>query len=44
MMNNPMMDPNNMMNMMKANTVMTVPQLFIMAWVNYFFSGFVLGL
>jgi hypothetical protein len=43
MMSNPMMDPNNMVEMMKGNTLMIVPQLFIMAGVNYFFSGFVLG-
>jgi len=42
MMSNPMMDPNNMVEMMKGNTMMIVPQLFIMAGVNYFFSGFVL--
>jgi len=42
MMSNPMMDPNNMVDMMKGNTMMIVPQLFIMAGVNYFFSGFVL--
>lgn len=43
MMNNPMMDPTNMVDMMKKNMVMVVPQLFIMSWVSYFFSGFVLG-
>jgi len=31
-----------MMDMMKKNMMMVVPQLFLMSWVNYFFSGFVL--
>jgi len=39
---NPMMDPSNMMDMMKKNMVMLVPQMFLMTWVSYFFSGFVL--
>lgn len=43
MMQNPMMEPNNMVEMMKRNVMMIVPQLLIMAGVNYFFSGFVLG-
>eukprot|EP00027_Filamoeba_sp_ATCC50430_P012616 CAMPEP_0168573772 /NCGR_PEP_ID=MMETSP0413-20121227/18716_1 /TAXON_ID=136452 /ORGANISM="Filamoeba nolandi, Strain NC-AS-23-1" /LENGTH=237 /DNA_ID=CAMNT_0008607051 /DNA_START=46 /DNA_END=756 /DNA_ORIENTATION=+ len=40
--NNPMMDPNNMMDMMKKNMAMVVPQILLMSWVSYFFSGFVL--
>jgi hypothetical protein len=40
---NPMMDPSNMVDMMKKNMVMIVPQIFLMTWVNYFFSGFVCG-
>lgn len=32
-----------MLEMMKKNMAMVVPQLFLMAWVNHFFSGFVLG-
>jgi len=40
--NNPMMDPSNMVDMMKNNMAMIVPQIFLMSWVNYFFSGFVL--
>ena len=43
MMNNPMMDPSNVVEMLKRNMLMIVPQLLIMAGVNYFFSGFVLG-
>jgi hypothetical protein len=29
--------------MMKKNVTMLVPQLLIVGWVQYFFSGFVLG-
>jgi len=39
---NPMMDQNVMVDMMKKNMAMIVPQILLMAWVNYFFSGFVL--
>jgi len=39
---NPMMDPNNMMEMMKNNMAMVVPQMLLMTWVSHFFSGFVL--
>jgi len=39
-----MMDPSNMVEMMKKkNLAMVVPQLFLMAWVNHFFSGFCIG-
>eukprot|EP01114_Cavostelium_apophysatum_P009618 TRINITY_DN2282_c0_g1_i1.p1 TRINITY_DN2282_c0_g1~~TRINITY_DN2282_c0_g1_i1.p1 ORF type:complete len:288 (-),score=59.28 TRINITY_DN2282_c0_g1_i1:11-874(-) len=41
-MTNPMMDPSNMVDMMKKNMAMIVPQMFLMTWVSYFFSGFVL--
>jgi len=39
---NPMLDPNNMMDMMKNNMTMIIPQMLMMAWVSYFFTGFVL--
>jgi ER membrane protein complex subunit 3 len=42
---NPLTDPSgvdNMMNMMKSNMVTFIPQTVIMAWINFFFSGFVL--
>ncbi|KAJ9076415.1 hypothetical protein DSO57_1026518 [Entomophthora muscae] len=42
---NPMTDPammEQMMGGMKKNVVMVVPQTIIMAWINFFFSGFVL--
>jgi hypothetical protein len=42
---NPLTDPGGMdamMNMMKSNMVMFIPQTVIMAWINFFFSGFVL--
>merc|ERR1711934_534401 len=38
-----MQDPNMMQNMMKQNMVMIVPQIAMMGWVSYFFSGFVVG-
>ncbi|PRP79423.1 Transmembrane protein [Planoprotostelium fungivorum] len=38
---NPAMNPINMVDMMKKNMVMYVPQMFLMTWVSYFFSGFV---
>lgn len=38
-----MSDPSMMGDMMKKNMVMMVPQLVMMAWVSYFFSGFVVG-
>jgi ER membrane protein complex subunit 3 len=42
---NPLTDPggmDQMMNMMKGNMVMFIPQTVIMGWINFFFSGFVL--
>ncbi|ORY81885.1 integral membrane protein DUF106-domain-containing protein [Protomyces lactucae-debilis] len=42
---NPMTDPSamdGMMNMMKGNMANMVPQMGLMAWINFFFSGFVL--
>ena len=42
---NPLTDPGGMdamMNMMKSNMVMFIPQTVIMGWINFFFSGFVL--
>ncbi|KAI9104951.1 integral membrane protein DUF106-domain-containing protein [Phlyctochytrium arcticum] len=42
---NPMTDPAGMemmMDMMKKNMAMIVPQTLIMSWITYFFSGFVL--
>jgi len=41
MMNPMMSDPSHMMDMMKNNMAMIVPQMFLMGWVSYFFSGFV---
>ncbi|KAG4303583.1 hypothetical protein PCANB_000093 [Pneumocystis canis] len=42
---NPMIDPGNieqMMRMFKSNIVNIIPQTIIMAWINFFFSGFIL--
>ncbi|KAF8421424.1 integral membrane protein DUF106-domain-containing protein [Tirmania nivea] len=42
---NPMTDPagmDQMMNMVKGNMAMIVPQTLIMGWINAFFSGFVI--
>ncbi|KAI5789114.1 integral membrane protein DUF106-domain-containing protein [Geopyxis carbonaria] len=42
---NPMTDPagmDQMMNMLKGNMAMMVPQTLIMGWINAFFSGFVI--
>ncbi|BFZ53303.1 hypothetical protein PYCC9005_000326 [Savitreella phatthalungensis] len=42
---NPLTDPNGMdgmMNMLKGNMANMVPQMGLMAWTNYFFSGFIL--
>ena len=42
---NPMTDPaamEGMMNMMKGNMTMMIPQTLIMSWINAFFAGFVI--
>jgi len=39
---NPMGDPFAMVGMMKQNMAMIVPNMLLMGWVSYFFSGFVL--
>jgi ER membrane protein complex subunit 3 len=42
---NPMTDPaamDGMMNMMKGNMAMMIPQTLIMSWINAFFAGFVI--
>jgi len=39
---NPMQDPFAMVGMMKQNMAMIIPNMLLMAWVSYFFSGFVL--
>jgi len=36
-------DPSAMTNMMKGNLVQMVPQMLTMAWVNFFFSGFIVA-
>ena len=38
---NPMSNPSGMMNMMKNNMVYMIPNVGMMAWINSFFSGFV---
>ena len=43
---NPMSDPagmDQMVNMLKGNMAMIVPQTLIMGWINAFFSGFVIS-
>eukprot|EP01041_Mallomonas_annulata_P008512 gene8512-17551_t len=39
---NPMSDPSGMADMMKANMTFMLPNVVMMAFVSYFFSGFVL--
>jgi len=44
---NPISDPagmDQMMNMLKGNMAMIVPQTLIMGWINAFFSGFVISM
>merc|ERR1712028_190799 len=36
-------NPMDAMQMMKKNMVMVVPQMAMMGWVSYFFSGFIVG-
>jgi hypothetical protein len=38
---NPMMNPNGMVDMMKNNMAYMLPNMAMMAWISYFFSGFV---
>ena len=38
---NPMMNPGGMMNMMKNNMLFMIPNVGMMAWISYFFPGFV---
>merc|ERR1712195_249902 len=38
-----MNDPSMFMDMMKKNMEMVVPQMAMMGWVSYFFSGFIVG-
>lgn len=40
---NPMADPSTMINMMKQNMSMMLPNVVMMGWISYFFSGFVLA-
>jgi len=39
---NPMQNPDNMMEMMKGNMTMMIPNIVMMGWISYFFNGFVL--
>lgn len=39
---NPMQNPEAMTNMMKGNMSMMIPNVIMMGWISYFFSGFVL--
>mmetsp|Transcript_17863 Transcript_17863/g.28958 ORF Transcript_17863/g.28958 Transcript_17863/m.28958 type:complete len:245 (+) Transcript_17863:31-765(+) len=39
---NPMQNPEGMMDMMKGNLTMMIPNIVMMGWISYFFSGFVL--
>jgi hypothetical protein len=38
-----MTDPSMMTDMLKKNLNMIVPQMLTAAWVNFFFTGFVVG-
>ena len=40
---NPMASQGQMMEQMKGNMTMMVPNMVMMGWISYFFSGFVLG-
>ena len=39
---NPALDPSHMTGMLTNNMAMVVPQIALMSWVSFFFSGFVL--
>ena len=37
-----MQNPDGMMEMMKSNMSMMIPNVLMMGWISYFFNGFVL--
>lgn len=39
-----MTDPTNMVEMMKNNMATVIPNIIMLGWVSYFYSGFVVGL